>query len=144
MSRYLDYTTDDAVKDVLVLLQTHSADLAISGVIQEYTRPVDSDKEDIVVNAIDIDAALLQWCTVNIDIHVPDLSRTTNGKIDYKPNSARLNALTKIVKQIVDGIQISDHWFAYISFIAGPLQQTEIHHSYMNVRLELKQTTKTY
>lgn len=143
MSRYIDFTTDDAVKDVLALLQAHTADIGNTGVIQEYSRPVNSELEDIIVGAIDIDSNTLQHCTVNVNIHVKDLSRKVDTVTDYKPNSARLNALTKKLTPLLDGVVIAGHWFSVVAFIAGPLLQGDIHQSYMNLRLELRQTTKS-
>jgi hypothetical protein len=65
---------------------------AISGDVYKFQRPVNSDKEDVVVNPITIDNEMVQSGVANVNIHVPSIT-TADGVM---PNTARLEELEAI------------------------------------------------
>jgi hypothetical protein len=61
-------------------------------------RPDNSEKEDIVVNTINLSQEYApQVGTSNVNIHVPDVSVSIGGKQQKKANTARLKELSELV-----------------------------------------------
>lgn len=83
--------TDIDIKDELYTW-INASELAgmVSGKVYKDQRPLNSDKEDIIIAVIARDAGYqLQEATVNVNIYVPDVKR---GK-EFIENSARLRTL---------------------------------------------------
>lgn len=71
---------------------------AVSGDIYKQTRPINSNKEDVVINALPVTNQKIQRGLVNVNIHVPNLEVQTGEKIIDRtlPNTSRLKALAAI------------------------------------------------
>lgn len=83
--------TDIDIKDELYAW-INASELAskVSGKVYKDQRPLNSDKEDIIIAIIARDAGYqMQEATVNVNIYVPDVKR---GK-EFIENSARLRTL---------------------------------------------------
>ncbi len=138
------YTTHDIVSIVANYLIAGNLD--INGDVVMYQRLLDSEKEDIVVNAIDGSVGKLQSFTVNVLAHTKDLSKTVDGVKYYRPNYDRLNAIKKQVINLLDG-QILDgefqkQWFVASASDFGTLQDATINQHYSYIRLEINQVRR--
>ncbi|QQT43353.1 Uncharacterised protein [Sphingobacterium multivorum] len=103
----------------------------ISGIIAD-RRPINSTKEDIIVNHLPFTFEQLQEGVVNVNVYVPNLEVQMNGVKDTEyPNYNRLNEITK---QVI--IEIDDF---YEDNILITVQQAKIIEdkafSYMNIRV---------
>ncbi len=114
----MSITTFD-IQDRLYTLLNGSASLVsapgtmLTGAIYKSGgRPINSDKEDIVIGSLPINFEQIQQAVININIHVPNLSINIGGVQDKtKPNLKRLKELTALVIGIVDDKYYSDYWF---------------------------------
>lgn len=85
---------------------------AISGKVYKDNRPINSGKEDIVVNSLPINFEQVQQAVLNVNIHVPNLELNINGVQDNtQPNLARLETITDLVITAVKDHVGSDYWF---------------------------------
>lgn len=103
----------------------------ISGIIAD-RRPINSTKEDIIVNHLPFTFEQLQEGVVNVNVYVPNLEVQMNGVKDTEyPNYNRLNEITK---QVI--IEIDDF---YDDNILITVEQAKIIEdkafSYMNIRV---------
>jgi len=78
----------------------------ITGAIRRYMRPTNSDKEDIVINALNLDFDQLQGGILNINLFVPnpEYSITIDGKLTRMrdiPNDARIKTLCGLLNSIL-------------------------------------------
>ena len=108
--------------------------LSLTGGVYRNQRPLNSTKEDVVVNTItlsqDSDPQLGQS---NVNIHVPDLTIALEGVQQNVPNTARLKtlanaALTKLRSTIVQGLATSVDFQTII-------EEPEIKQNYVNIRI---------
>lgn len=80
----------------------HGNTSANGGVYVEDDRPDNSEKEDIVVNSIDLGQdALPQVGTSNINVYVPDIEVKIGGKMQVQANRPRLKSITDEVLALV-------------------------------------------
>jgi hypothetical protein len=70
--------------------------LKAGGGVYKYQRPVNSTKEDIVINSLPINNEQLQQGVFNINIYVPDLPINENGAQINVPDFVRLKELAAI------------------------------------------------
>lgn len=124
------------VEDLLVATLIGDAGLKadISGhIYRSGQRPVNSDKEDIVVGSLPITFEQIQRSIANINVHVPTQEVTINGIGNFFPNVDRLKEITARIIALVNEKYIEDYWF---------LVQQETHYqenekeSYANIRVE--------
>src|SRR5688572_11465347 len=97
-------TTFDIVDIIYPVLKTNAAlTAALTGSVYKTDgRPINSDKEDIVIGSLPINNEQLQQAVMNINIHVPNLDLLLNGVQDKtKPNLKRLKELTALVIGII-------------------------------------------
>lgn len=127
--------TRAAINEVIkVLLNASTVTSAITGVIAR-RRPINSTKEDIIVNALSLNFDQLQYGIVNVNIHVPNVEVTQNGVVDKNyPNYARIQALTELVLPVLKDYAGGGFYFT--------LQQESVieeqYSSYANIRLEIR------
>lgn len=74
---------------------------AISGIVSKNWGPADSGKEEIVVNSITTDSGTAQFGTVNVNIHVPNVTKKINGQDQVQPDNARFEALGAVAKEVL-------------------------------------------
>lgn len=100
-------TTFDLNTMMYMFLKT--LNMAITGDIYKDERPDGSALEDIVVNTIDLTADYApQIATSNINIHVPDLDLTIDGRPQKKEDMARLSELTDTILTAIRGHHFDD------------------------------------
>ena len=96
--------TDDFDLNTLLYTLLKDSINTNGGVYFEDDRPDNSNKEDIVVNTIDVTMDTSpQLATSNVNIYVPDSTKSIFGVSQVKANRIRLRALTKEVIQILKG-----------------------------------------
>lgn len=104
------------------------------GIYKNDTRPVDSNKEDIVVNVIAMSTDVCpQTATSNVNIYVPDVSKKIGGKNMLVENTSRLSALSTAVLTALraanlDGIKI-------VSTSHLTVDEPSINQHYVNIRV---------
>lgn len=81
----------------------------INGSIRKYARPLNSDREDIIINTLPISNQRIQRALVNVNIHVPNLMLADGDAVDdTQPNTLRLSHLTRDVVDILKERWASD------------------------------------
>ncbi len=97
-------------------------------------RPDNSEKEDIVVNTIDLSQeSLPQLGTSNVNIHVPDMTISINNTQQKKTNRTRLKELSEIVMTILRTAKIEG--LALVVTNQVTLAEPEISQHFVNIRI---------
>ncbi|WP_313386901.1 hypothetical protein [Chishuiella sp.] len=123
------YDIFDATEMLFKALNVPEVTNAISGELCIGGRPLNSQKEDIVVNTITITTiSKPQLATSNINIHVKD------SVTDKKPNTKRLKDISRIVRKVFESNQFIGK-SVYISDL-GMLQESERKEHYVNLRIQ--------
>lgn len=105
---------------------------AINGSVYKSLRPINANKEDVVINTVVSDAELVQTAVCNVNIHVPSLT-TPDGKM---PNSARFDELSGIANQILkDG---HTKYFTYYTENTAQIQEQNRDEWYLNFRIRFR------
>jgi len=81
---------------------------ALTGGIFKNRRPKDSQKDDIVVRALTMNAEQVQEGVINVNIHVPNLKLSTDST---QPDETRFKAVTDIVLAALNDYRGFDYWF---------------------------------
>lgn len=134
-------TTLDAVDVIYDMLDSINLRSIISGDLYKYdSRPADSEKEDIVVNAITVAEGLIQNGVCNVNIHVPDLKKTNGNALYDVPDEDRLKTiLNKVVECLGKNHGRSfKNGNSYISNISNPIKEPELHEHFINVRINIE------
>ena len=120
------------IVDILVgVLQAE--DFGITGkVYRQGERPVDSKKEDLVVNTLPVSNQQIQRSVANINAHVPNRKIVINGVGNSQPNLTRLEAITSLVCAAVDEQYFETYWF----FVQQQSTFAEEQETYSNIRIE--------
>lgn len=128
-------TSLDLESIIISLMIDGGIEEEISGnIYSEGNRPINSNKEDVVVNTLDINIDTSpQTALSNINIYVPDKVVKVNGKSQYFSNKDRMRRISERIlgimrDTIVTGMTITPT-NQYI------LSEIEIHQHYMNIRL---------
>jgi hypothetical protein len=125
-------TTLDAVSIVYKLINTSALKTMITGQVLKDKR-VCSGKEDIVINSLPMSGRGMQRCTVNVNIHVPDVE----AKHVFVPDNSRFNALLTVAVSLLENFNGSDYT-AWLDMQSNPIEQTDIKEHYVNLRIEFK------
>src|SRR5689334_5227981 len=95
-----------------ILKSSSSVTNAISGKVYKDNRPMNSQKEDVVINSLPINMEQIQQALINVNVHVPNLRLNINGVTDNtQPDLARLDTLTTLVMTAVKDRVGTDYWF---------------------------------
>lgn len=128
-------TTFDVVDIVYARLKNGVLAAAINGGVYKEQRPVNSQKEDVVVNSLPINNLDMQTGVVNVNIHVPNLNVVVNGTTDpEQPNWARLKPLAAL-----GVIDLTDVWAEDYNFNIQQqvfIKDDEYKDHYINIRLD--------
>ena len=81
---------------------------ALTGSIFKNRRPKDSQKDDIVVRALTMNAEQIQEGVINVNIHVPNLKLSTDST---QPDEMRFKAITDLVLAVLKDYRGFDYWF---------------------------------
>ena len=107
---------------------------AISGAIYVGHRPLNSEKEDIVINTIALSQDYLpQLGTSNINIHVPDMTVKISGVDQQVENRNRLKTISQIVLSSLRDANIQG--LKYLVESQTILNEPEIRQHYSNIRI---------
>lgn len=131
-------TPFDAIDIIWKRLSVSALESAISGGIYKLQRPVNSIKEDVVINSITLNANQLQEGVLNVNIHVPNLSVSVNGVQDNsQPDFSKLKALTALaVSSLEDVWEVSSEVYYDVQTPGSPIDEPEINQHYSNIRVE--------
>ncbi|QES93153.1 hypothetical protein F0358_10760 [Empedobacter brevis] len=121
------YDVFDANELLFKALNTDEVKSSINGKLYNDSRPINSLKEDIVVNTITITTAFKpQLATSNINIYVPDVEGVKNLR--------RLKEISRVVRKVFE-----EHQFigksVYISNL-GIIQEENRKEHYVNLRIQ--------
>ncbi|WP_353166686.1 hypothetical protein [Empedobacter brevis] len=121
------YDVFDANELLFKALNTDEVKSSINGKLYNDSRPINSLKEDIVVNTITITTVFKpQLATSNINIYVPDVEGVKNSK--------RLKEISRVVRKVFE-----EHQFigksVYISNL-GIIQEENRKEHYVNLRIQ--------
>lgn len=116
-----------------------SLDAAISGAVYQLKRPVESDKEDVVINSLPVSGEQLQRGVANVNIYVPDLKLKIGGKPQTMPDMARLDALTELATPILEQRYRANNG-GYVFRIASTqlIEEVETQQHYVNIRVDFQ------
>lgn len=119
-------TTLDAVD---LIYSSLKGKVSASGGIYKFRRPTDSDKEDVVINALPLTHNRHQKGTCNVNIYVQNL-KTSNGDM---PDFKRLKILSSEVTGLLDN-QFGDYYSFYIESTQIIEHDEEF---YQNIRIKV-------
>lgn len=98
-------TDIDIKDDVFALVQGSELSDAITGSVYKDQRPLNSEKEDIIISMIARDAGYqIQQAEVNVNIYVPDITRD----LDKIENTIRLRQLSSIAISLFEYVHRGD------------------------------------
>lgn len=84
----------------------------LTGGIYKMARPVNSDKEDVVINVLALTSNQLQQAVANVNIHVPNLKLSTGTNQDgSQPDTARMEVLTGMVEAVLKEVRGQGYHF---------------------------------
>lgn len=126
----------DAATAVFKLVNVASVKNVITGGIYKYRRPQNSNKEDIVINTPSLGSGTRQLGVVNVNIYVPDVQQSIDGKNVFLVNTARLETLTNLVKPLIEETDGE----AYVIMIENfeLFDESDINYHFMNIRLRIQ------
>jgi hypothetical protein len=104
----------------------------ISGLICKYKRPLNSDKEDIVINTLPLSNDVIQKGIINVNIHVPNINlKSQLGYDNSLPNIERIRTLSKAVIEIFDEVWEDD----YCLELQNETVMSEADNHFANIRI---------
>lgn len=108
---------------------------AISGVVYVDPRPLNSEKEDIVINTIALTQdSEPQIGTSNINIHVPDKTVSIGAVQQKVTDNARLKVISGLVLDAIRAAKVQGLSMV-IETQSNPLPEAEINQHYINIRI---------
>lgn len=122
-------------KDIIVRHLLDYAKPFITGDIYRDRRPMNSDKEDIVVNTLPLTMDTHQVGRMNVNLFVPFVQVKILGIVQDQPNNNRLRELANIVSDSLLNIHGSDFNF-YIEYMEEFEEKTE-KANYINFRIRV-------
>lgn len=117
-----------------VLKGTAALTSAISGGVYPRQRPLNSGKEDVVINTITLTQDTYpQLGTSNINIHVPDKTVTIDGVQQKVQNGERLKAISALVLEAIRRANVTG--LKMIVESQATVQEASINEHYVNIRI---------
>jgi len=92
-------TTAFAIDTIWKLVNASALKTALTGGIYKLQRPVNSAKEDVVINALPLTIDVPQRCDVNVNIYVPNLKLTNDST---QPNFKRMDTLAALALALLE------------------------------------------
>lgn len=126
-------TTFDIENILWKKLDSSSLKTAITGKIRKLERPANSDKEDIVVNSLPAPNTKLQIAVANINIFVPDITKSENGVQEKLPDHKRMKTLTDAVIGVVN--EVFDGTYYYEVQQQQMIEDKESNSHFINIRM---------
>jgi hypothetical protein len=106
----------------------------VTGGIFKLQRPDNSTEEDIVISALPVSDGTPDRCTVNVNIYVPDMSVTINGRVQYQPDYTRLKTISEAVISLLD--EIYRGYFSFYISSQAIYKEASINQHFSNIRIE--------
>ena len=116
------------------LTPTILTDGILTGGVYKHKRPINSDKEDVVVSALATINTDVQTAIINVNVHVPDLIIAANGAQESQADHVRLNYLGKYVMGFLDNKWAPGYSFNIQQQIL--FEDLEGQEHYINIRIE--------
>ena len=134
-------STFDIETIIYDVLNVASLKSIISGdVYKSDDRPLNSDKEDIEINTIALtQEPYPQQGISNINIYVPDMEVSIDGKQQLKANKARLKAISDKVKELI----LSYRKVCFMIDLENIVKDSDIKQHFVNIRLSYNYYEKT-
>lgn len=107
--------------------------LSASTPVFKYTKPPLVLNEYIVVNALPVNAAVLQKCYINVNYHVKDIE-------DGKPNDIRLRAGFSAVMNILEKVSATNYLIDFES--TEEFEEAALKEHFVNMRFSVKYFNK--
>ncbi|GAA4338473.1 hypothetical protein GCM10023149_48460 [Mucilaginibacter gynuensis] len=112
----------------------------VNGGLYKGKRPINSTKEDVVINSLPLNYAQLQEGVLNMNIYVRNLTLTLSGVTDNtQPDLARLSELTAIAIDFVREIDGPDAEYTF-ALQQDNLIEGDNNDHYVNLRIEFYST----
>lgn len=115
---------------------------ALSGGVYKKQRPMNSTKEDVVINTISVSmTSTPQVARSVVNIYVSDLDVTIESQAQKLPNDSRMKTLADLAIAALKGTKI-DGVSMYISQM-GNIPEPEIYQHFVNLRVDWQIHTKS-
>ncbi|MFS0489891.1 hypothetical protein [Leadbetterella byssophila] len=115
---------------------------ALTGGVYKRQRPLNSTKEDVVINTIAVSmTSTPQQARSNVNIYVKDLDVVIDGLAQKQPNDARMKALADLAITAIKGIKI-DGISVFVSQM-GNFEERDIYQHFVNLRVDWHIHTKS-
>lgn len=116
--------------DAIDLIYDIVKDVSVNGGVYKLRRPVDSNKEDLVINTLPLTNDLHQRGACNINIHVPNIKFDIKGS---QPDTKRMNELAHQVIELLT----YHHGEDYNAYIENSQIIEQADETYYNIRIKL-------
>lgn len=108
---------------------------AVTGKVYPFQRPLDSAKEDVVVNSLPMGKGPVQQGVLNVNVYVPNLTYYGATTTDTtRPDMERLTALS-----VIGGGVLEDYWYeggqTNFELLQDTVMQDENNQHYINFRV---------
>lgn len=131
-------TTFIVIDTIYAKIAASALDIATNGELYKLKRPLDSTKEDIVINCLPISGEQVQLATANVNIHVPDILLDIDGKEQFMPDTVRLKTLADMADSLLKDVSAAGYYY----YIASQATLQDQNHStpnhFINVRIEFR------
>lgn len=129
------YNSLDMTSLLYQLLIDGGIGTTIDGDVYKDRRPVNSESEDIVINAIALSTDSFQNGTANVNCFAPDIEITIDDMPQKVPDHARLHAITYEVCRILKSV-IQDGYSVFVEN-TNLIQDQQIGQTYINIRVKV-------
>jgi len=129
-------TTLEVVDIIWKYLSQSTLKTAIGGGIYK-TRPMNSSKEDVIINSLPVNNRQLQAGIANVNIHVPNLVLQIDGMQDSsQPDDERLKYLTVLATSLMQKVWVISKHFNFTVQQQVVFQEEGKDEHYANIRIE--------
>lgn len=124
----------DMITDAYKILNHVDLTSIITGDLYKLVRPKNSVLEDVVINALPISSEQFQKGVFNVNIHVPNLQTTIDGKPDNSiPNTERMQGIARIVLDLLGDV-VQDGYRIFAENGGNPIRDIEDNSWFLNIR----------
>ncbi|SEV88915.1 hypothetical protein SAMN05428988_0157 [Chitinophaga sp. YR573] len=129
-------TTLKAIDIVWKRLNESPLKTAVNGGVYKQKRPLNSKKEDVIINSPTIVNLQLQEGLINVNIHVPNLLLSNNGAQDNsQPDHVRLEQLADIAASSLTDVWSDDGQINYDIQSQTVFEDEQTNAHYVNFRI---------
>ncbi len=137
-------STDDIATRVYHILMNSSVSGMISGTIAYFR--TDYSKEDIIIVAHTMHgSSSVRHGQINVNIHVPDISKKVGNTATFEPYKKRLNEIRKEVATTLRKYYNAEDGYSWtVSSMDPAIKEPNHNEHFMSVKLEITIRTKVY